>query len=66
MKFIWGGENWVGYLERLAYDGAIGFFYKDTLGGMAAYAVAGIIALLALIGLFTVIKWLFTRKKKKK
>ena len=66
MKFIWGGEDWVGYLERMTYRGAIGVFYKDTLGGMAAYAIAGIIALLTLIGLFTTIKWLFTRKKKKK
>lgn len=65
MKFIWGGEDWVGYLERLTYDGAIGIFYKDTLGGVAAYVLAGLIALLAVIGLFTVIKWIFTRKKRK-
>lgn len=65
MKFIWGGEDWANYLERLTYDGAIGIFYKDTLGGMTAYAIAGVIALLALIGFFTVLKWLFTRKKKK-
>ena len=65
MKFMWGGEDWVGYLERLSYDGAIGIFYKDTLSGMAAYAIAGIIAFLAVIGLFTVIKWFFKRKKRK-
>lgn len=65
MKFIWGGEDWVGYLERMTYRGAIGVFYKDTLGGIAAYALAAVIAFLALIGLFTVIKWLFTRKKRK-
>ena len=65
MKLMWGGEDWVGYLERLSYDGAIGIFYKDTLGGMAAYAIAGIIAFLAVIGLFTVIKWFFKRKKRK-
>lgn len=66
MKFMWGGEDWVGYLERLTYDGAIGIFYKDTLGGMAAYAIAGVISLLALIGLLATVKWFFTRKKKKK
>ena len=65
MKFIWGGEDWIGYLERMTYRGAIGVFYKDTLGGIAAYAIATVIAFLALIGLFTVIKWLFTRKKRK-
>ena len=65
MRFIWGGEDWVGYLERMTYRGAIGVFYKDTLGGIVAYALAAVIAFLALIGLFTVIKWLFTRKKKK-
>ena len=65
MKFMWGGEDWVGYLERLSYDGAIGIFYKDTLGGMAADAIAGIIAFLAVIGSFTVIKWFFKRKKRK-
>ena len=32
---------------------------------MAAYAIAGIIAFLAVIGLFTVIKWFFKRKKRK-
>ena len=65
MKFMWGGEAWVGYQERLSYDGAIGIFYKDTLGGMATYAIAGIIAFLAVIGLFTVIKWFFKRKRRK-
>lgn len=64
MKFIWGGENWANYIERLAYDGAIGIFYKNTFTGLISYVIAGIIILLAVIGLFTVLKWLFKRKKK--
>ena len=64
MKFIWGGENWANYIERLTYDGAIGIFYKNTFTGLLAHAIAGIIILLATIGLFTVLKWLFKRKKK--
>lgn len=66
MKFIWGGENWTNFLERLTYDGVIGIFYKDTLSGMAAYLIAAAIAFFALIGFFSFFKWLFTHKKKKK
>lgn len=64
MKFIFGGEDWIGYLERLTYDGAIGIFYKDTFSGLLAYLIVIAIAILAIIGLFTVLKWLLVGKKK--
>lgn len=46
--------------------GAIGIMYTSDLGGIAAYAIVIIILLLTLIGLFTILKWIFTRKRKNK
>lgn len=65
MKFIIGGEGSWGWLERATYRGAIGIFYDDTLNGLLAYLIFGIICLLAVIGLFTVLKWLFFGRRKK-
>lgn len=65
MKFIIGESGW-SWLERVSYRGAIGLFYNTTLGGVLAYLIFGLICLFALIGFLTVVKWLFTRKRKKK
>lgn len=65
MKIIIGGEDWLSYLERMTYDGAIGIFYKDTLSGVIAYLIAGLIILLAIIGLITVLRFFFRPSKKK-
>lgn len=64
MKFIMG-EGWTAMLERFSYRGVIGLFYNDTLGGVLTYLVFGIVAILAVIGLITVLKWLLFGKKKK-
>lgn len=65
MKFIIGGEDWMSYFERMTYDGAIGIFYKDTLGGILAYLIVGLLILLAVIGLITVLRFIFRPRKKK-
>ena len=65
MKFIIGGEGGLGWLERATYRGAIGIFYENTLYGLLAYLIFGIICILAIIGLLTVLKWLFFGRKKK-
>lgn len=65
MKFIIGGEGGWGWLERATYRGAIGIFYDDTLNGLLAYLIFGIICLLAVIGLLTILKWLFFGRRKK-
>lgn len=64
MKFLIGEGGW-SYLERLAYRGMIGLFYENTLGGILAYLTFGIFCILAVIGLITVIKWIFVGRKKK-
>lgn len=64
MRFIFGGENWLNYLERLAYDGVIGIFYKDTWSGVLAHLIVLVILLLAVIGFFTVLKRILFGKKK--
>lgn len=64
MKFIIGESGW-SWLERATYRGAIGLFYDNTLGGILAYLIFGIVAILAIIGFFTVLKWLFFRRKRK-
>ena len=61
MKIIIGGENLLGQLERMTYDGAIGIFYNDTLHALFAYLIFGIICILAIIGLITVAKLLLKR-----
>ena len=64
MKFIIG-EDWISYFERLAYRGIIGIAYKDTLGGVIAYILFGLICIFTIIGIISTIKWLFTRGKRK-
>lgn len=66
MKFIIGGEDWWGWLERASYRGAIGIFYESTWSGVLAYALLAIVAILAVIGLLTVISWIITIPKRKK
>ena len=65
MKFILGGENWISYFERLAYDGVIGIFYKDTLSGILAYLIVGLVLIFAIIGFIGVIRTIFKPRKKK-
>ena len=65
MKFaIFEGDT--AWLDFIQYWGVIGFFYDSTLGGILAYLIVGVICLFAVIGLLATIKWLFTRKRKKK
>lgn len=67
MKFFIGEGSW-NWLEWAQYRGAIGLFYQDTLGGLLAYLIFGLICVLSLIGLWTVIKGIlfgFSSKKKK-
>lgn len=65
MKFILGGEDGLAWLERMTYDGAIGFFYKDTLGGVLSFLIFGVVCILAVIGLITILKWLIVGRKPK-
>ena len=65
MKFIINEGGW-SMLERFTYRGAIGLFYESTIGGMLAYLIFAILIALAAIGLVTVLKWLFTGRKKKR
>ncbi|WP_293008553.1 MULTISPECIES: hypothetical protein [unclassified Oscillibacter] len=63
MKFIIGENGW-SWLERITYRGAIGLFYDSTLGGVLTYLIFGTMCILAVVGLITVLKLLFFRKKK--
>lgn len=65
MKLIVGAESGWGWLERASYHGAIGLFYNDTWGGVLAYLMVGLLCILAVIGLFTVLSFLFRPRKKK-
>lgn len=65
MKLIIGEGGW-SYLERLTYRGVIGIFYDSTWTGVLTYVIFAVIAILALIGLFTVFSWIFGGKKKGK
>lgn len=56
MKFVLGGEGSWEWFERMAYDGVIGLFYNDTLGGVLAYLTFGAIIIFAVIGVLTVLK----------
>lgn len=66
MKFVIGAEDFLGWLDRASYRGAIGIFYDNTWSGLLAYILFGIISILAIIGLITIIKFLFFRPKKPK
>lgn len=59
MKFIIG-EGALSVLERLAYRGGIGLYFTNTLTGVLAYAIFGIVCILSLIGLFTVLGFLLS------
>lgn len=65
MRFIIGGEGALDYFQRMTYDGVIGLFYKDTLGGILSYLIFGIVAILAIIGLICVLKFFFVGRKPK-
>ena len=65
MKFIFSESGWT-YFERLAYRGAIGLFYDTTLQGMLAYFIFFVFVVFAGIGMFATLRWLFTRKKKRR
>lgn len=65
MRFIIGEDGFT-WLSRIAYRGTIGLFYENTFWGIIAYIIFAIITILAVIGLFTVVKWIFTRRKKNK
>lgn len=64
MKFLIG-EGGMSYLERLSYRGVIGLFYDNTLTGILAYLIFGVICILTIIGFLTVLKWLFFGRRKK-
>lgn len=64
MKFMMGESGWA-WLERASFRGGIGLYYNDTWGGVLTYITFGIILILAIIGLFSVLKWIaFGRKTK--
>lgn len=65
MKFFIGSDGWA-WLNWAAYEGTIGVFYKNTFWGILAYIIFGLICIFTIIGLFSTLKWLFTRKKKNK
>ena len=65
MKFIFSESGWA-FFERMAYRGVIGLFYDSTLTGLLAYLIFFAVIGFAIIGLISTLKWLFTRKKKKK
>jgi len=65
MRFIIG-EKAVDYLDRVFYRGTIGLFYDSIWSGLLAYLIFAVVIVLAIIGLFTVIKWLLFRKKARK
>lgn len=65
MKFLIGEGGW-SYLERLAYRGFVGILYDNTWTGVLTYIILALVVILALIGLFTVLRWIFGGKKKNK
>ncbi len=65
MKLIIGAETGWRWLERATYRGAIGLFYDATWSGVLAYVIVGLICLLAVIGLITVIRFIFRPRKSK-
>jgi len=64
MKFLIG-EGGMSYLERLTYRGVIGLFYESTLEGLLAYIIFGLFCILAIIGLLTILKFIFFGRPKK-
>ena len=66
MKFVIGAEDFLGWLDRATYKGAIGIFYNDTWSGVLAYLIFGLIIIFAVIGFVALLKFLFFRPKKPK
>ncbi len=64
MKFLIG-EGGESYLERLTYRGIIGLLYENTWQAILAYIIFGLFCILAVIGLGTVLKWIFSGISKK-
>jgi len=64
MKFLIG-EGGASYLDRLSYRGVIGLFYETTWEAILTYIAFGLICILAVIGLGTVLKWIFSGISKK-
>lgn len=66
MKFVIGAEDFLGWLDRATYKGAIGIFYNDTWSGVLAYILFGLIVILAVVGLIAILRLLFFRPRKTK
>lgn len=64
MKFIMG-EDWISLLDRISYRGVIGLAYESTWDGVLAYIIFGLFCVFAIIGLITVLKFLFFGRTKK-
>lgn len=58
------GENLNALLQRIAYRGCIGIFYNSTIGGILAFVIFGLIALLSLIGLLTVVHFFLGKNQR--
>ncbi len=65
MKFLIGEGSW-SQLERAMYRGGIGLFYNSTWGGVLAYVIFAIVCILAVVGLITIIGFIFNGRSKKK
>lgn len=65
MEFIIGESGW-SWLQRAVYRGTIGIFYENTLWGILAYIIFGLLCIFAVIGIFTTLKWVFKRLFRKK
>lgn len=65
MRFIMGGTGILDSIEMMFYEGVIGIAYRSTFMGILAFLIVGIICILAIIGLVTVLKRIFSGKKKK-
>ena len=50
--------------EWFKYDGAVGLFFDGVTYGIICYILSVLFAFLAVVGLITMVKWLFTRKRK--
>ena len=59
-------EGFGDFLNKLDYKGVIGIWYKNDFMMVLIYLLLLVIAILALVGLFTLLKALFRGKKKRK
>lgn len=64
MRFIMTEDSWE-RLGSMSYRGVIGLFYDSTWGGILAFIICAVIAVLAIIGLICVMKFLFVGRKPK-